>query len=263
MKVRMPSPSPVRAADLVQLADRARICRVRRAILRWAPTAGRNFFWRKRGVSPFALLVTEVLLSRTRAEVVEPVAIQLLSRFPRPIDLARAEISEVEHLLYSLGLYRKRSKRLVACARELVTNFSGQVPRRPEELMALPYVGRYTANAVGCFAFGEARAVIDANVSRVYQRIFSLPRPPARLSSANALWQFAQVVLPRSATATKEFNWAILDLGGTVCTPKKPSCTICPVAFTCDAHRSGTCGCSGEPGLCRRGRRSNKRTLKS
>lgn len=245
----VPSPGSVHARDLAPSVDRARLARVRRTILRWARETGRSFFWRGRGVSPFALLVTEILLSRTRAQAVEPVAIELLARFPRPADLAQADIGALERLLYPLGLHRKRAQHLVACARGLVTNLDGQVPRRPDDLMTLPYVGRYAANAVACFGFGERRAVVDANVSRVYQRVFSVPQPPARLSSAHSLWDFARAVLPRRGSAAKEFNWAILDLGAIVCTPKNPSCAVCPVAFTCDAHRTGTCGCSVQPRL--------------
>lgn len=221
----------------------ARLAHVRRSLLEWMRTARRGFFWRNPDVSPFALLVTEILLSRTRAQSVEPVAMRLLARFPEATDLAHADIGEVALILRPLGLHRKRALRLVECARQLLSRLDGEVPRSPAELMTLPYVGRYTANAVACFAFGRRRAVIDANVSRVYQRLFSLPTPPARLSAADQLWEFGRRVLPRSGLAAKEFNWAILDLGGMVCTPRRPSCVLCPVAFTCDAHEKGTCGC--------------------
>ena len=225
-------------------ADRARLTSVRRALLAWARTAGRRFFWRKREVSPFALLVTEILLSRTRAQSVEPVALRLLARFGQPTDLAMADIPEVERILRPLGLHRKRASRLVECARQLVSRFNGQVPSSPDELMTLPYVGRYAANAVACFGFGQRRAVIDANVSRVYQRLFSLPPPPARLSAADGLWEFGRRLLPHRGLSARAFNWAILDLGGTICTPRRPLCSLCPVAFTCDAHGKGTCGCA-------------------
>jgi A/G-specific adenine glycosylase len=217
--------------------------RVRKALLRWSKNEHRTFFWRESGVSPYALLVTEILLARTRAAAVEPVALNLLRSFPTPIELAEARTSDLERLLLPLGLYRKRAKHLIACARRIVDVFDAGVPPGADELMTLPYVGRYAANAVACFAFDTPRAVIDANVSRVYQRIFSIPKPVNRLSSAHALWDFGQKLLPRSGIDAKRFNWAILDLGGTICTPRAPGCSVCPVARLCDAHLRGTCGC--------------------
>ena len=227
------------SASVAKPADPGRLSRVRRIVLRWARKNGRTFFWRQPGVSPFALLVTEILLSRTRAQAVEPVATRLLARFPSPGDLARADAIEVERVLRPLGLHRKRATRLIACAQDLVSRFNQEVPHSVDSLLSLPYVGRYAANAVLCFGFGRRRGVIDANVSRLYQRLFSLPVPPARLSSADALWDFAEVMLPRASATAKEFNWAILDLGGTVCTPRAPLCASCPLALECDAHRSG------------------------
>lgn len=217
--------------------------RVRKALLRWSKHEHRTFFWRESGVSPYALLITEILLARTRAEAVEPVALNLLSGFPTPIELAEARASDLERILLPLGLYRKRAKHLIACARRIVDVFDAEVPSDPDKLMTLPYVGRYAANALACFAFDIPRAVIDANVSRVYQRIFSIPKPPNRLSSAHALWDFGQRLLPRRGIDAKRFNWAILDLGGTVCTPRAPACSNCPLASVCDAHLGGTCGC--------------------
>jgi A/G-specific adenine glycosylase len=220
---------------------RAKLSAVRHALFHWAKRSSRRFFWRNLGVSPFTLLITEILLSRTRAVAVEPIALKLSSRYPAPADLASASLGEIERILYPLGLYRKRSRQLIACAQALQKGFNGEVPQQLEQLMALPYVGRYSANAVMCFAYGKRKAVIDANVSRVLQRVFSLPAPPPRLSSANTLWDFAEKLLPQRDA--KEFNWALLDLGGMVCTPRKPVCSGCPLKALCDAHRQGTCGC--------------------
>lgn len=194
------------------------LARFRRNLLQWASGAGRQFFWRERPVSPYEILVVEILLSRTRAEAVQPVALRLIEQFPTAQALAIADAEAVERIVYSLGLYRKRAGRLVSCAQTLVERYGGRVPSRLEELTEFPYVGRYAANAVMCFAYGQRRPVIDANVSRVHQRVFSLPRPPARLSSAHDLWEFATAVLPRKHV--KEFNWALLDLGGTICIPR-------------------------------------------
>ncbi|MCE9572519.1 MAG: A/G-specific adenine glycosylase [Deltaproteobacteria bacterium] len=178
--------------------------------------------------------MTEILLSKTRADAVEPVARRLFERFRHPRDLAAASPRTLEKLLYPLGLQRKRAQHLVKCAKALITQYNGEVPKSAADLLTLPYIGRYAASAIASVAFHQPLAVVDANVSRVYQRVFSIPRPPKRLSTADDLWAFAERVLPR--TRFREFNWAILDLGGTVCTPRAPSCTRCPLASHCNSR---------------------------
>ena len=126
--------------------------------------------WRNPDVSPFALLVTEILLSHTRARSVEPVAMRLLARFPQPTDLAHADVGDVTLILRPLGLHHKRALRLIACARQLLSRFDGEVPRSPAQLMTLPYVGRYATNAVACFGFDRLRS----------------PRNPVRFSRSSA-----------------------------------------------------------------------------
>ena len=215
--------------------------RFRRVLLRWAATHGRHFFWRQPGVPVFEILVTEVLLTRTRAEAVEPVAKRLLATYPDAAALADAATDDVRNILYPLGLFRKRARALVACARALVEDHQGRVPRDVGALLRLPYVGRYAACAVTCFAFGARQAVIDANAARVYGRAFGLPAPPMDLATADDLWGFGQQLVP--LRRRREFNWAVLDLGGTICTARSPACSSCPLADVCRAHAQGTCGC--------------------
>lgn len=212
--------------------DHQRIVRIRKKLLAWAEREGRTFFWRAAGLSPFEVLVCEILLAKTRAEVAEPVARALLDAYPTPLALSKAKRKQLERMLYPLGLHRKRAQHLVACAKSLVDEFAGEVPRPVAELMRLPFVGRYAANAIACVAFDEPVPVIDANVARIYQRVFSLPPPPPRLALAHDLWAFAAEMLPRGHE--KRFNWAVLDLGGLICLAKAPRCERCPVASECD-----------------------------
>lgn len=205
---------------------------IRRALLRWGEVRGRHFFWRDPGLSPFSLLVVEILLTKTRAQVVEPVALRLLERFPDPGALARANRRTLERLLNPLGLHRKRARQLIACARVLGEEHGNEVPATVEGLLELPSVGRYAANAVAVVAFGQRRPVIDANLARIYGRVFSLAPPPPRLSNAHDLWSLATRLLPRKRA--KEFTWAALDLGGTVCAARNPDCAHCPLSRICD-----------------------------
>ena len=214
--------------------DSRRIRRLRRLLSIWARTNKRHFFWRRPDVTPFQVLVTEILLSKTRAEVVEPIARLLFRKYTGPAQLARAKPRTLEKMLYPLGLHRKRARGLVACAMSLLEDHRGGVPGSVMELLKLPSVGRYVATATASVAFHQHLAVVDANVARIYQRVFSLPEKRSRLSTDRELWALAQCVLPRGQA--REFNWAILDLGGTVCTAKRPACDRCPLAAICDAR---------------------------
>ncbi len=223
---------PGRGGTLVsRLADR-RIVLFRRKLLAWARRKGRHFFWREPGLTPYAALVTEILLTKTRAELVATVAKQILERYPSPPDLACASPNELEAMLFPLGLHRKRAAGLVACAQYVMEAHGGAIPTTIEELIELPSVGRYAANAIVCVVFDQQVAVLDANVSRIYQRFFSLPEPPERLATAHDLWAVAARLLP--PRKAKQFNWAILDLGGLICTAKAPACTVCPLVKNCD-----------------------------
>lgn len=228
--------SAKRAATALALVDASKVRRFRRALLAWFGREGRDFFWRKPSVPSFHVLVAEILLSKTRAELVDPIAGTLLRDYPTPSELAAADPGDLERLLYPLGLHRKRARYLISCAAALAERSDG-VPATVDELLELPYVGKYAANAIACVAFDAHVAVLDANVSRVYQRVFSV-REAERLDTAVELWAVAKRVLPREGA--KVFNWAILDLGGTVCTARSPACDRCPVASLCD--RVGTPG---------------------
>ncbi len=228
-------PRPTAAAVRAFRVDRRRIGSVRERLLRWASSEGRTFAWRDPAIPPFSVLVCEILLAKTRAEVAAPVAAKLLARYPTAQVLARARARDLETLLFPLGLHRKRARHLRACAKDLVARFDGNVPASIPELLSLPYVGRYAANAIACVAFNSAVPVVDANVARVYGRLFSLPPPPPRLASADELWNLAARVLPKDRA--KDFNWALLDLGSLICTPKSPACAQCPLARQCDQYR--------------------------
>lgn len=212
--------------------DKARVRRLRRALLEWAHRNGRSYRWRQPSPVPYEILVTEILLAKTQADAVAPVVEQLFARYHNVATLAKARVKDLEQLLYPLGLHRKRARHLKECANVIVRYHDGTVPRSIEDLMDLPFVGRYAANAVASVAFDEPVAVVDANVVRVYRRVFSLAPPPKRLSTAHELWDFASVILP--TRQAKEFNWALLDLGGTVCVAKNPTCSSCPLRKVCD-----------------------------
>lgn len=221
-----------RSRALVSALTDPRIPYLQDRLVSWGAAHGRNFYWRSPNPTPYSILVAESLLAKTRADLVEPIARKLLLRYQHPRKLAAARTSDLQRLLRPLGLHRKRAKQLILCARTIVRDFRGDVPSSVGELTALPSIGRYAANAIALVAFDQNTAVVDANVVRVLRRVFSLPKPPARLSTAHDFWALANRLLP--AASPKAFTWALLDLGGTVCTPRSPRCDACPLIKDCN-----------------------------
>jgi A/G-specific adenine glycosylase len=208
---------------------------IRRSLLAWFEEHGRHFFWRRGTTTPFALLVTEILLTKTRAELAAPIVEQVLARYPTPRKLARANVNVLARLLYPLGLHNKRAHGLVRCATMLTEELSGGIPSSIKGLMRLPHIGRYAASAIACVAYNEPIGVLDANVARIYGRMFDLP-PIPQLRSAHRVWKLADRIV--SPEHPKQFNWALLDIGSLICRPKNPDCQHCPLSKFC-ARASG------------------------
>jgi A/G-specific adenine glycosylase len=174
-------------------------------------------------------LIAEILLQKTAAEKVEPIYEEFISIYPSPAELAEANRDELADIIYSLGFQNQRSKALVSIGQAL--RGSG-VPDDAERLFELPYVGRYAANATLCFAFDEPRPIVDANVVRVYNRIFATDFD----YRDEAAWQFAEEVLPEADAW--EYNLAILDFAAEICAPKTPNCEECFFTDQCSYYRS-------------------------
>jgi len=141
-------------------------------ILSWFDKNRRSFPWRTR-TDPYQILIAEIMLQRTRADQVEPVYMDFIRRFPDVRKLNRATRKEIGEYFAQLGLFW-RTELVKRLARELVERFDGKVPEDRDELLSLPAVGDYIADAVLSFAYGRDIAVVDANVCRVVGRVFGL-----------------------------------------------------------------------------------------
>lgn len=205
--------------------------RFRSKLLQWGEKNRRDFPWR-RSEDPYNVLVAEILLQRTLAQKVVPVYKELISRWPTPEELAVTDVGEVSDVLEPLGLQNRRAKALVEIGRRL--SKSG-VPRSEEELLDLPFVGRYAANATLCFAFGESCPVVDVNVVRIYGRVFGSDWESDQDIRA---WEFAEEMLPDGQT--QECNLSLLDFGAAVCTSSNPSCSVCPLTEICEFFQTDT-----------------------
>lgn len=205
------------------------IARLRRALLAWYGRERRDLPWR-RTRDPYRIWLSETMLQQTRVDTVIPYYERFLERFPSVEVLASADEQDVLKEWAGLGYYA-RARNLRRAAETIVREHGGRVPRDPEQLRALPGVGRYTSGALRSIAFGERAAIVDGNVKRVLSRWTA----DADLDEA-ATWDLAERLVP--ASRPDDFNQALMELGATVCTPRAPRCEACPVTRLCRAAGS-------------------------
>ncbi len=193
----------------------------REALLAWYRAYARDLPWR-RTTDPWAILVSEVVLQQTRVEQAIPYFERLLARFPTPQTLAAAPLEELLRIWQGLGYYR-RAENLWRAAQAIARE---GFPRTYTGLLRLPGLGPYTAGAVASIAFGEPVPAVDGNVRRVLARYFALADPaPGELTrrAAGLVW----------SADPGTWNQALIELGATLCTPRRPACGACPLGAGC------------------------------
>jgi A/G-specific adenine glycosylase len=197
-----------------------------RRLLAWGRANRRPFPWRSES-DPFRILVAEVLLQRSRARTVAKVYVELFDSWATPAALASAPTDRIAAVIRPLGL-TGRARHIKRLAGEIAT--LGHVPSDPEQLIRLSGVGRYAANATVVASYDRALPVVDGVTARVYRRHFGLSDslPPA---SDDSLWRVVAEVSPKSAS--RDWNWAVLDLAAAICLPKRPRCESCPLKNGC------------------------------
>jgi A/G-specific adenine glycosylase len=172
------------------------------------------------------------MLQQTQVVTVLPYYKKWLRRFPTFAALASASENDVLHAWQGLGYYA-RARNLHSVANIITRRHRGRFPRAIGEIQKLPGIGKYTAHAVGTFAFEQSVPIVEANVSRVLSRVFDLRKPVDSTGGRSVLWSHAAALVPNQSPA--KFNSALLDLGALVCLPGKPKCGICPVREFCCA----------------------------
>lgn len=206
-----------------------KIGKFHRLLLRWYRSNKRPLPWRKTR-NPYHILVSEIMLQQTQVSRVLQKYPGFLRRFPTLHKLAHASTAEVVQAWRGMG-YNNRAVRLRDFARQVVQSHEGKIPNDANTLQTLPGIGKYTAHALACFAFGKEVPVVDVNVSRVLSRIFFRMRHPADLKESKTMWRLAECILPKHRAA--DWNQALMDLGATYCTARKPLCAECPVSVAC------------------------------
>ena len=204
-----------------------------RKILAWFADHGRDLPWR-RTYDPYHIWISEVMLQQTQMERGVAYFERWVERFPDIASVAEAREEEVLRLWEGLGYY-SRARNIVKMARLLMAEHGGVLPADHPALLGLPGIGPYTAGAIMSLAFNEPFPVVDANIERLFARLFDL-RTPVR-ESKPFVWQKALDLLP--AGQSRLFNQALMELGALVCTPRNSSCGLCPIVDHCRAHRLG------------------------
>jgi A/G-specific adenine glycosylase len=183
---------------------------------------------------PYRVWFSEIMLQQTTVRAVAPYYARFLARWPDVRALAAAPLEEVLKTWAGLGYY-SRARNLHACARAVVERHGDAFPADEDALRALPGIGSYTAAAIAAIAFDAPTVPVDGNVERVVARLYAIetPLPAAKRNIA----QLAQGFRPKARAG--DFAQALMDLGATICTPKKPACSLCPWHDSCAAHARG------------------------
>jgi A/G-specific adenine glycosylase len=206
-------------------------------LLHWYDLNRRDLPWRAAAgatTDPYRVWLSEIMLQQTTVTAVAPYFERFIARWPNVQALAAAPLDDVLKAWAGLGYYA-RARNLHACARTVVQDHRGRFPSGEAALAELPGIGPYTAAAIAAIAFGARSAAVDGNVERVVARLFALEGElPAAKPQIRSL--AATLVPPRRSG---DFAQAMMDLGATICTPKRPACAICPWMQACRARQRG------------------------
>jgi A/G-specific adenine glycosylase len=185
----------------------------------------------------YPIWVSEIMLQQTKVDTVRPYYLRWMARFPDIQTLASATEAEILKEWEGLGYYA-RARNMLKAARVIMEKYAGEFPCRLEDIRSLPGIGAYTAAAIASIAFGLDEPVIDGNIRRVLARVKNIHSP---LGSPNAEMDFLSAtreLLPVGQAG--DFNQAMMDLGATICIPRRPRCDECPVQRFCAAYGTGT-----------------------
>ena len=202
---------------------------IHRSVLQWYHRRRRSFPWRTTH-NPYSILLSEILLQQTQTDRVIAFYTRWLKKFPSFRSLARASVSNVLREWSGLG-YNSRALRFHRLASIVVSDYASQLPSDAALLQSLPGIGKYTAHAVACFAFGRHVPVVDVNIRRILTRITRTVRDSGATMSEHDAWNHAARMLPRNRAY--DWNEALMDLGAMICTARRPLCTQCPLKKYC------------------------------
>ncbi|WP_462326665.1 A/G-specific adenine glycosylase [Desulfobaculum sp.] len=201
----------------------------------WFHANQRPLPWRKT-YSPYHVWVSEIMLQQTQMDRAVPYFERWMTRFPDVPTLAAASEDDVLKYWEGLGYY-SRARNIRKAARIIMDEHGGAFPTDVGGLLALPGVGPYTAGAIASLAYQQDVPAIDANVERVFARLFDIDTPVKEKDAKRAVADHADRLLPPGGA--RDFNQAVMEFGALVCTPRAPRCEACPLSAQCEAYRLG------------------------
>ncbi|KTD62823.1 A/G-specific adenine glycosylase [Legionella shakespearei] len=205
-------------------------------LLDWYDKHGRKDLPWQTPRHPYRVWISEIMLQQTQVQTVIPYFNRFMDRFPTVELLAQAEEDEVLSLWSGLGYY-SRARNLHQSAKVISDSYQGNFPEDLDELVQLPGIGPSTAAAILSQAFNKPTAIMDGNVKRVLARFFMIKGWPEQAQVKKIMWERANECMPSYRCA--DYTQAIMDMGATCCTSKKPDCSNCPLQAHCLAFRHG------------------------
>lgn len=204
------------------------------SLLAWYDRNARRLPWRE-SRDPYAVWVSEIMLQQTRVETVIPYYLRWMERYPDLITLARSDLQQVLLSWEGLGYY-SRARNLHNAAAKIVADHGGQIPDNYDLLIKLPGIGPSSAADILSVAYGKNLAALDGNIKRVLARLFNLVEVLDSPDFISECHSKLDLLLPDGKAG--DFNQAIMDLGATICLPKKPACLDCPIRSDCQAYQT-------------------------
>ena len=198
-------------------------------LLRWFHKNARDLPWRK-SYSPYHVWISEIMLQQTQMDRVIDYFIRWMKQLPDIGSIAISNEEKILKLWEGLGYYT-RAKNIIRTANILMEQYNGELPPDYPDLLQLPGIGKYTAGAIMSIAYNKEYPIVDANIERVFARLFNLEKPVKNKITHAFIWQKANALIPKGKA--REFNQALMELGALVCIPRNPRCRICPVRNYC------------------------------
>jgi A/G-specific adenine glycosylase len=209
--------------------------KIAKILVQWYPHNARTLPWRS-DREPYHVWVAEIMLQQTRVETVIPYYQRWMKKFPTLKKLAESDLQEILRVWEGLGYY-SRARNLHKAANILQQKHRGVIPSEASKLIALPGIGRSTAGAIASISFNQDEPILDGNVKRVMSRVFNYEKPINLARNVDELWKLVGRILPGGKVGI--FNQALMELGETICLPKRPHCSACPICKECQSYNLG------------------------